>query len=78
MKDGTFRRHMRQLTAAKFRYMKELEVCEAEYERRFGFNPSEVDDDFWIDCFHVSGGLMDTPSVQGVVESAQKRRAAAC
>jgi len=29
-----------------------LQDAEAEYERRFGFNPSDVDDDFWIDSLH--------------------------
>lgn len=33
-------------------YKKALEVIETEYERRFGVNPSDIDDDFWIDTFH--------------------------
>jgi hypothetical protein len=35
------------------RLLKELEE---EYEKRFGFNPSSVDDDFFIDTFHYGSG----------------------
>jgi len=55
MKDGTFTRRLRQLVAAKKRYLAELSACEDEYKRRFGEYPSDWDDDQWIDFAHVSG-----------------------
>ena len=41
--------------------------ADAEYERRFGHNPSEADDDFWIDSTHYGQGL---PTVAEVTENA--------
>lgn len=29
-----------------------LQECEAEYERRYGVNPSDANDDMWIENFH--------------------------
>jgi len=53
--DSTFQRHLNQLAAAKDRYLMELQECENEYKQRFGFFPSDIDDDYWIDAFHSSG-----------------------
>jgi hypothetical protein len=50
-------------------YQKQLEACEAEYERRFGNHPSDVDDDQWIDSFHVGNG--ECPALEDIVESAK-------
>ena len=33
-----------------------LDELEREYEVRFGFNPSDVDDDSFIDVFHMRQG----------------------
>ena len=33
-----------------------LELLEKEYEKRFGYDPSSVDDDFFIDTFHYGSG----------------------
>jgi len=54
--------------AAKLHYAL-LQDAEAEYERRFGFNPSDVDDDFWIDSLHHG----DEATVAQVTESADGR-----
>lgn len=37
---------------AKRAYFEELEKAEELYENKFGQNPSEADDDFWIDTMH--------------------------
>lgn len=54
--------------AAKLHYAL-LQDAEAEYERRFGFNPSDVDDDFWIDSLHQG----DEATVAQITESAESR-----
>ena len=71
MKDATFQRRLRQCWAAKIRYLEELAACESEYTRRFGADPSQRDDDFWIDSFHCGGGAAaECPSVADVTEHA--------
>jgi len=70
MKDATFHRRLRQLAAAKQRYLTELTACEAEYERRFGTAPGDIDDDDWIDFAHVSGAILAVPTVADVGRSA--------
>lgn len=40
----------------KLKYQSKLELLEQEYERRFGYNPSEIDDDNFIDTFHYAQG----------------------
>ena len=69
MKDGTFQRHLNQLAAAKQRYLRELKLCEDEYERRFGCNPSNVDDDFWLDATHLGGGDTATLTILEVTDN---------
>jgi len=33
-------------------YSRLKELAEKEYERRYGHNPSDIDDDYWIDSVH--------------------------
>lgn len=33
-----------------------LQRLEEEYEKRYGYDPSSVDDDFFIDTFHYASG----------------------
>ncbi len=40
---------------------------EREYERRYGKNPSECDDDFWIDTVHHGHGTV--PTIQELNEN---------
>ena len=70
MKDATFQRRLRQLAAAKARYLEELKACEDEYERRFGTHPSDWDDDSWIDFARACGGPCRIPSVAMVSRDA--------
>ena len=48
-------------------------ICELEreYEKRFGRNPSDADDDFWIDTVHQGNGSV--PTVEEITESAGLR-----
>jgi hypothetical protein len=48
-------------------YRKLLMVAELEYESRFGSNPSEWDDDYWIDSMHYNPMSM---TVKQVTDSA--------
>ena len=54
-------------------YQEQLELCEAEYARRFGNHPSDVDDDQWIDSFHVVGGGK-CPPLEHIIDSAEACR----
>lgn len=51
MTDGKFKFLLEELMTITKKQRKLMERAEEEYERRFGSNPSEVDDDYWIDTF---------------------------
>lgn len=44
------------------------ELAENEYERRFGKNPSDWDDDWWIDTVHYGGNA--NVDVKALIKSA--------
>ena len=70
MTDDTFQRHMNQLAAVKGKYLTKLQRCENEYKQRFGFFPSDINDDNWIDAFHCCGTDASRVPIQRVAESA--------
>lgn len=41
------------LKKAKNKYFELLEEAEQAYEYRYGENPSTINDDYWIDTFHI-------------------------
>ncbi|MFY8160470.1 MAG: hypothetical protein ACOVNU_04010 [Candidatus Kapaibacteriota bacterium] len=41
-----------------------LKIAEDEYIRRYGKNPIEVDDDWWIDCLHYGHGSTDLDKIK--------------
>ena len=53
---------------AQHEYKKLLERAEAEYVRRYGYHPSDIDDDQWIDLLHLGNG---SPDIDMVIESAK-------
>jgi hypothetical protein len=53
MTDEKFQKLIDQTIKQKLRFFALLEKVENEYERRFGYNPSDVDDDNFIDTFHM-------------------------
>lgn len=68
MTDKQFQKVLDKLSVAQSDYRSALQTAEAEYERRFGTNPSDISDDFWIDTFHVNDG---SATVEAVTESAR-------
>lgn len=50
----------------KHKYL--LKIAEDEYERRYGNNPSEVDDDWWIDALHCGNGSI---GLEKIIENAK-------
>jgi len=56
MSDEQFQKLLNKLADANAKYHDALVAAEQEYERRYGSNPSDWDDDFWIDTFHMRGG----------------------
>ena len=49
-------------------HLRLLKKAEDEYIRRYGHNPSEVDDDWWIDALHQCKGNSD---IDMIIESAE-------
>jgi len=56
MTDKTFDRLLEKCAIAGNRYLELKKKCEDEYERRYGTNPSDADDDMWIDTIGLGGG----------------------
>lgn len=69
MTDKEFQLKLDALAKAMRRYRILLEECEAEYGRRFGYHPSDIDDDSWIDNYHI--GPPTALTVQYVEENAK-------
>jgi hypothetical protein len=60
MKDTKFQEIIDKTLRAKQRYFSLLQKVEDEYKKRFGFDPSDIDDDFFIDTFHCKQGYIMT------------------
>ena len=71
MNDKQFQDLLNKVADALTEYSTLLDQAEVEYERRFGFNPSDRDDDHWIDSFHGSGGIGSYRTVAQVAASAK-------
>ncbi len=41
-----------------------IQSAESEYENRYGHNPSEIDDDWWIDTLHYGQGDTDLDAIK--------------
>jgi len=54
MTDRKFETLLVELNRTHGEYLRLLYDAEYEYFERFGNYPSEVDDDHWIDSFHVN------------------------
>lgn len=55
-------------------HLRLLDIAEKEYEKRYGFHPSDVDDDWWIDTLHYCNGDTDLGSIKSSAESIAQRR----
>lgn len=60
MTDRKFQQLLDRLSEANERYYRLRSEAEAEFERRFGANPSDVDCDSWIDTYHMPPGSRAT------------------
>lgn len=56
MTDSEFTALIAKTASAYNKYRKLIEKAEAEYVRRYGKHPSDIDDDFWIDSLQGGGG----------------------
>lgn len=70
MTDKKFQVLINQVARAGTHYQSLLLEAEKEYERRFGYSPSDLDDDGWIDALHINPSSI---SVKEVTESAELR-----
>lgn len=52
MTDSQFTKLLQRAAKAQNKAGDLLKQCESEYERRYGENPSDIDDDMWIDAMH--------------------------
>lgn len=59
MTDKKFQDLINRTVKAKHKHAELLKQAEAEYEKRYGNNPSKVDDDVWIDTMHLGCGNAD-------------------
>lgn len=63
MTDKQFNSLLVRLSKANDRYRTLLDEAEEEFKKRYGFYPSEIDYDSWIDCFHIGVGLMTAEKI---------------
>lgn len=70
MTDTQYQKLLNRLSKSHRKYLNLLEQAENEYERRFGYNPSDVDDDYWIDSFHQT---CSGASVENVMKNGGKK-----
>ena len=61
MTDKRFESLMARCADAYNKYRRLFERAEAEYVRRYGQHPSDVDDDYWIDS--LGGGCGDASAI---------------
>lgn len=59
MTDKEFEKAMRKCGKAYSDYLSSLSVIEEEYRNRYGHDPAEISDDFWIDSFCTPPGSTD-------------------
>ena len=67
MSDKQFQALINRTWKVKQQFYVLLETSEAEYERRYGSNPSDIDDDSWIDTMHQPGGKPPTVVADGLI-----------
>ena len=59
MTDRVFVQLVNRVSQAGAKYQELLKKAEAEYELRYGSNPSDCDDDVWSDDLHINPGGVD-------------------
>ena len=71
MTDLQFKQLLRRTALAQREFSGLLEQAEAEYERRYGANPSDAGDDSWIDALTGACGKARIPTLDEVDEGAR-------
>jgi len=64
MTDAKFQELLNATQRAMAEYHSLLDKAEVEYVRRYGFHPSDKDDDFWLDSMHQSPSPMTVKQVK--------------
>ena len=64
MNDKRFQDLLDRTYRAEQRYSKLLREAEEEYRRRYGHDPSESDNDIWIDSLHGMGSPLSVEVVE--------------
>ena len=63
MNDNKFQKLLDDLAVANNRYKSLLKAAEDEIVKRYGQHPSDIDNDDWIDSYHVGCGSMTVKQV---------------
>jgi len=71
MTDRKFQSLLDRTAAAQRKFQTLLKEAEAEYEHRYGANPSDVDDDEWIDGMTGGAGLAAGMTIEEVEKGAR-------
>ncbi len=74
MTDKQWQRVIDKCQEAGQEHLRLLRIAEAEYEKRYGHNPSEVDDDWWIDTVHYCKGNTDIELIKMAANDRNDRR----
>jgi hypothetical protein len=72
MTDAQFQKALNKVSKTHLDYLCALSIAEGEYERRFGTHPSDWDDDFWIDTYHVANGSATVAAITASAEHSKK------
>ncbi len=73
MTDSAWKKLIEKAANLAKKHQAAMRESEAEYERRYGHNPSDIDDDWWIDTVHL-GGNVDLDAIKKNAELSVKRR----
>lgn len=68
MKNKQFTALLKRTARAGNKFLELKKQAEDEYERRYGANPSDVDDDNWIDSMTGSCGKLDDDHTAELVD----------
>ena len=63
MTDKTFKKVLIALYRARKNYLELLKLAEDEIVKRYGVHPSDIDNDEWIDSYHVGNNMMTIEDV---------------
>ena len=68
MKNKQFTQKLRACSKAHLKFSSLLKYCEDELVSRYGVHPSDLDNDIWIDNFHINPGFMTIQQIEDSYE----------